>query len=132
KDGSCRRAGAAHDGLRAGFALPILFGGEVTGVLEFFSRDVRQPDQDLLAVLRDLGSQMGQFLERKRAEAELARERYLVHALMDNVPDAIYFKDAQSRFTRVNQALARQFGLRDPAEAVGKTDFDFFAEEHAR
>ena len=70
--------------------------------------------------------------ERKQAEADLARERNLLRTLMDNIPDAIYFKDAESRFTRINPALARRFGLSDPAQAIDKTDFDFFTEEHAR
>jgi two-component system sensor histidine kinase/response regulator len=59
-------------------------------------------------------------------------ESYLLHMLMDNVPDAIYFKDLESRFIRINRGMAKLFGLSDPAEAVGKTDFDFFGEEHAR
>jgi two-component system sensor histidine kinase/response regulator len=59
-------------------------------------------------------------------------ESYLLHLLMENVPDSIYFKDLQSRFIRINRGLAKRFGLSDPAEAVGKTDFDFFSEEHAR
>jgi PAS domain S-box-containing protein len=71
--------------------------------------------------------------ERKQAEEELAWERYLLKTLMDNVPDAIYFKDTGSRFIRTNRAHAeRWFGLSDPAQAVGKTDFDFFSEDHAR
>ncbi len=71
------------------------------------------------------------LMKRKRAELELDRERDLMHALMDNVPDVIYFKDRQSRLTRVNMGLARKYGLSDPSEAVGKTVFDFFTHEYA-
>jgi PAS domain S-box-containing protein len=70
--------------------------------------------------------------ERQRAEEALSQERCLLRALMDNVPDNIYFKDAASRFIRINKALASYFGLSDPVMAVGKTDFDFFTAEHAR
>jgi PAS domain S-box-containing protein len=70
--------------------------------------------------------------ERKRAEEALAQERYLLVTLMDNLPDNIYFKDGASRFVRINKALTSYFGLGNPAQAIGKTDFDFFTEEFAR
>src|SRR5438132_8036636 len=70
--------------------------------------------------------------ERKHAEEALSQERCLLHSLMDNLPDNIYFKDGASRFVRINKALTTYFGLSDPAQATGKTDFDFFTEEHAR
>ncbi len=70
--------------------------------------------------------------ERKRAEEELSYERYLLHTLMDNLPDAIYFKDTDSRFIRINKALSERFGLSDPGQALSKTDFDFFSQEHAK
>jgi PAS domain S-box-containing protein len=70
--------------------------------------------------------------ERWRTRQELIQERHLLRTLMDHVPDAIYFKDDQSRFTRVNQAFARHFGQNDPAQFIGRSDFDFFTEEHAR
>ncbi|MDZ7261464.1 MAG: response regulator [candidate division KSB1 bacterium] len=70
--------------------------------------------------------------DRKRTEAALAQEQNLLRALMDLIPDHIYFKDTQSRFIRINKALANWFGLTDPAQAVGKTDFDFFTGEHAQ
>jgi PAS domain S-box-containing protein len=57
---------------------------------------------------------------------------FLLETLMDNVPDAIYFKDLDSRFTRVNRYAAAQFGVTSPAFAVGRTDFDFFTNEHAQ
>ena len=61
-----------------------------------------------------------------------AHERQLLRGLMDNIPDLIYFKDARSRFITVNPALAAWFGVKDPAQLVGKSDFDFFAREHAQ
>jgi PAS domain S-box-containing protein len=70
--------------------------------------------------------------ERKQAETALYQERHLLHSLMDHIPDNIYFKDADGRFIRINKAKAERSGLRDPAQAVGKTDFDFFPEAHAR
>lgn len=64
--------------------------------------------------------------ERKKAEELLARERDLLQALLDNVPDYVYFKDLQSRYTRINAALARYFGLPSPEAAAGRGDMDFF------
>jgi PAS domain S-box-containing protein len=70
--------------------------------------------------------------EGERAKAALIEERHLLNALMDNLPDVIYFKDRESRFTRINLAHAKEFGLSHPSQAVGKTDFDFFNAEHAQ
>ncbi len=69
---------------------------------------------------------------RRAAEQSLLAERHLLRELLDHLPDSIFFKDRESRFTRINRSLARRLGLKDPAEAVGKTDFDFFTEEHAQ
>ena len=79
----------------------------------------------LQAVVRDI-------TERKRAEESLRHERTLMGALMDNIPAAVYFKDAASRFIRVNRAHSRKFGLSDPAQLAGKSDADFFSGEHAQ
>lgn len=62
---------AAKVGLHGAFGFPILLGSEVLGVLEFFSREIRQPDHDLLQMFAAIGSQIGQFTERKRAEEAL-------------------------------------------------------------
>jgi two-component system sensor histidine kinase/response regulator len=69
--------------------------------------------------------------EQKIAEERLSFERDLLETLMDNIPDMIYFKDPESRFTRINQAQARVLGLKDQDEAIGKSDADFFTNKHA-
>jgi PAS domain S-box-containing protein len=64
---------AAREVLHSAFAFPVLLWGEVLGVMEFFSREIRQPEQELLNMMATLGSQIGQFIERKRTEDALRR-----------------------------------------------------------
>lgn len=68
---------------------------------------------------------------RQQTEQALTEERYLLHTLLDNVPDSIYFKDRQSRFLRVSGGLLQKFGVGDATEVLGKTDADFFGRDHA-
>jgi len=68
---------------------------------------------------------------RKKAEEALAKERFLIDALMDSLTDHVYFKDLSSKFVRNNKAHTLSFGLKDPSELIGKSDFDFFTREAA-
>ncbi|HVF45838.1 MAG TPA: PAS domain S-box protein [Pyrinomonadaceae bacterium] len=70
-----RSAAAAREGLHGAFAFPATLRGETIAVLEFFSREVRPPDDALLAMMSHVGSQLGQVVERRRAEGEQARLR---------------------------------------------------------
>ncbi|MGH8246089.1 MAG: PAS domain S-box protein, partial [Gammaproteobacteria bacterium] len=70
--------------------------------------------------------------ERQRVEDELAKERDLLRALLDNIPDRIYFKDTASRFVRCSQSMAQRLGVADPRQVVGKTDFDFHPRDQAQ
>jgi PAS domain S-box-containing protein len=62
---------------------------------------------------------------------QVQQERELLRALMENIPDLIFFKDCQARFTRVNRALARTLGVEDCSECIGKSDSDYFEAEAA-
>ncbi len=63
-------------------------------------------------------------------ESDLVREHRLLRMLIDLIPAMLYVKDAQSRFLVCNEAVAQAMGT-TPAEAIGKTDFDFFPKEMA-
>jgi signal transduction histidine kinase len=65
-----RLEAARAAGLRSAFAFPVTIGREVLGVVELFSRATRSPDSELLSTFLGVGSQIGQFLRRKRMEDE--------------------------------------------------------------
>src|SRR5579875_1196428 len=123
--------------------------GRVAGIVGI-SRDItarKQAEEELRTARENLQAQVQaqtaelvaknaalqkEIAERHRAEEAALYEKSLVDALMENIPDAIYFKDRQSRLTRVNNGLLRKYGLSDPSEAIGKTVFDFFTREYAQ
>ncbi len=77
--------------------------------------------------------QAGHLVQRVQERSDaLARQQYILDTFMANVPDRIYFKDTQSRFTQVNQALLKKMGVSDPAQLIGKTDEDFYPGDQAR
>ncbi|MBI5396884.1 MAG: PAS domain-containing protein [Verrucomicrobia bacterium] len=71
-------------------------------------------------------------VERKRVREMLTKERDLLEALIQSLPDQIYVKDAAGRFLRANGAVASFFNLATVDALYGKTDFDFFPHEMAR
>jgi PAS domain S-box-containing protein len=64
-------------------------------------------------------------------QAEAVQNHDLLRTVIDNLPDAIYIKDIEARKVLVNLADARNLGCKTEAEALGKTDFDFFPKEIA-
>ena len=69
--------------------------------------------------------------EQRCTEDALVRERFILSTIMDNIPDRVYFKDRESRFTLVNYSFLRRAGFEEQSEMIGKTDKDLFTDEHA-
>jgi PAS domain S-box-containing protein len=111
---------AEREGLHAAFGFPILLAGEVQGVIEFFSREIRQPDQELLNMLATVGSQIGQFIERKRAEEAFRKAQLeLAHAnrvaMMGQLTTTITHEVNQPITAAITYALAaRRFLNAEP------------------
>ena len=109
-----RAAAAARVGLHAAFGVPIMEGRRVQGVLEFFSRDIREPSPDLLAMMTTVCSQIGQFIERKRASDDL--DRFFRLSL-----DLFCVATFDGYFARVNPAWQHLLGWSD--EELRSTPF---------
>jgi GAF domain-containing protein len=97
REPSFRRAPHALDaGLHSACAFPIKLGAQVTGVMEFFSREMHQPDTELLDCMSFVGSQIGQFVQRTRAEQELRRSEERFRSLTELSSDFFWETDTAS------------------------------------
>jgi PAS domain S-box-containing protein len=116
---------AAKEGLHAAFGCPIMLGREVLGVVEFFSRQIREPDDDLLEMMATIGSQIGHFMERKRAEQALQASEQRFARFMACLPGLAWIKDGDGRYVYANDAALKAFRT-PPALLYGKTDEEVF------
>ena len=108
---------ASREGLHAALGFPVLLGSEVVGVLEFFSREIGRPDEELLEMLGTIASQIGQFAERKRTEAELA-------TLFETSLDMLCIAGVDGTFRRLNPAWEKTLGF-TTAELMSRPYVEF-------
>jgi PAS domain S-box-containing protein len=113
-----RALAAQHAGLHAAFGFPLTSPRGILGVMEFFTRELRQPDEELLATMRVLGSQVGQFVARRRAEADVRASESRLRAMLEAALDAVVTMDDRGRIIGWNHAAERTFG-HSTDEAVG-------------
>ncbi len=110
-DANFVRAGVAERvGLQAAFAFPVLLGSEVTAVLEFFANRVLEPDETLLHLMAQVGTQLGRVAERKRAEDRLMQDA--LHDPLTSLPNRALFADRLAHaVTRSSRHPERRFAV---------------------
>lgn len=113
-----RGAVAAADGLRSAVAFPLKVGDRFLGVMEFLGTEEREPDEAMLEMFANVGSQIGLFIERRQAE-NAVRE---LAAIVESAEDAVLGKDLEGRVTSWNAGAQKLFGY-TAAEIVGQGIF---------
>jgi PAS domain S-box-containing protein len=114
-----RARAARRGGLRAAFGFPLLSPRGVLGVMEFFSREPQETDEQLLRTVRILGSQIGQFVARRQAEEEVRASESRLRAMLDVALDAVVTMDHRGHVVDWNHAAETIFGYRAD-EAIGR------------
>jgi PAS domain S-box-containing protein len=131
-DANFPRADAARrGGLHAAFGFPLRSPRGVVGVVEFFSRELRKPDERLLETMRVLGSQIGQFVARRQAEDEVRASESRLRAMLESALDAVVTIDHSGRVLGWNHAAETTFGYRAD-EAVGRDMADLIVPAELR
>ena len=110
-DNFLRAPVAAAEGLHAAFGFPISRRGEVLGVMEFFSAQSRQPDDDRLQMMTAVGSQIGQFIERERAEEALRESEHRFRLMAETIPSIVWTAATDGRITYANERWFEYCGL---------------------
>src|SRR5438067_1178305 len=118
-EASLRAALFAHAGLHAKFAFAVTNGRKVTGVVVLLGYERRFLDRATLRVMANIGSEIGHFVERRRAEEDLRQSGDRVRAILDNVADGIVTVDERLVVRSYNPAAERLFGYA-PDEVIGK------------
>ncbi len=113
-----RAAGAAAYGLRAAYCFPVRGSSGLLGAVEFFTTKRLEPDEELLATMTNLGRQIGQFVERRRAQEAVHEAAELKRAMLRAALDCIITMDDKGRVIDFNPAAERTFGY-SAEEAIG-------------
>jgi PAS domain S-box-containing protein len=105
-----RREPAEKSHLVMGFGFPILVGKLVVGVLEFFSDKVDKPDQQLLEIMENIGTQLGRVVERKQSEDALRNSEAQFRAIFEGAALGIELIDLKGRILETNPAITQMLG----------------------
>ena len=107
-----RAALAARENLHGAFGFPIRAGGEFWGVMEFFSRNIEEPDEALLRMFGAVGEQIGQFIVRKQAEAALRQTNTLQRAILESANYSVISTTPDGTIVTFNRAAEQMLGYR--------------------
>ncbi len=116
---------ATKYGLHRAIAFPVRAGSEITGVMAFFGRDIREPDEQLLETAAHIGSQVGQFIARKEAEHALRESEERLRTVVSNAPIILWAIDNDGAVLTSRGKGLEALGI-EPEATIGQNVFDLY------
>jgi PAS domain S-box-containing protein len=121
---SVRAPFALKADLHSAIALPVLRNTEVVGVMEFSSREIREPDNAVVEMLASVARQIEELMERKRSEKALTESEQRFRRLVEYSPDAMFI-NRQNKIVFLNNPCLKLFGASAPQQVIGRPVLDF-------
>ena len=128
-EASPRAAAAVAAGLHGIVGFPVRSGRRVGGMISLYTWAARALDEGLVAVMNDVGSQIGEFVERKRAEVALQESEKRMRSVLDNVSDGLATIDQSGIIESANPAVSKLFGYTEQ-ELMGESASILIATTH--
>ena len=128
-DNPIRSAAAVAVGLHGVVGFPVRSGRRVVGMISLHTWAPRDLDEGLIAVMNDVGSQVGEFVERKRAEVALQESEKRMRSVLDNVSDGLATIDQNGIIESANPAVTKLFGYSEQ-EIIGQQSDILIATTH--
>lgn len=131
RDGNFPRVKPAQEaGLNAGLGVPVMAGGEVIAVLEFFVRESHKEDERLTGVVSSVAAQLGSVIQRKRAEEALRRSENQLRAIIEAEPECVKILAADGTLLQINAAGLAMIEASKPEQVIGKPIFNVLMPEY--
>jgi len=108
---------AIAEGLHAAFAFPVMIEDRLLGVLEFFSHEIREPNEELLDAMSAIGSELARFIERRRKEDEVRLQKALLESQSENTLDGILVVAPDGTMLSFNNRFLEMWGIPDEVVA---------------
>lgn len=124
-----RRSFALEDGIRSAFGFPISTSKGPLGIIEFFSRQIKEKDAEFMRMMAAVGNQVGQFIERKQAEQALRESEERNRAIIETTPECVKIVAADGTLLHMNSAGLTMVGAGSLDVVAGRSVYDLIAPE---
>jgi PAS domain S-box-containing protein len=122
-----RLSAALQDGVRSALGFPISTEGGPVGVIEFFATRTREIDEEFLKMMAAVGNQIGQFVQRKKAEQALRESEERFRAIFETTPECVKVVAPDGTLLHMNAAGLVMVGAESPDTVIGKSIYDVIA-----